>query len=84
MCVCVCVRVCPKSSLEKEDPAAIFLPHLMFSQLGEHYPNFFHEAFSLGKGKLEDFWKGVAAIGDDRLAGHPMCLEKHWKQKTIP
>ena len=83
-CVCVCVCVCPKSSLEKGDQAAIFLPHLMFSHLGEHYPNFFHEAFSLGKGKLEDFWKGVAATGDDRLAGHPMCLEKHWKQKTIP
>ena len=59
--------VCPKTSLEKEDLAACFLPHLMFSHLGEHYPIFFHEAFSLGKGKLENFWQGVAKTGDDRL-----------------
>ena len=73
--------VCPKTSLEKEDHAACFLPHLMFSHLGEHYPTFFHEAFSLGKDKLANFWNGVAKTGDDRL---PKCLEKHWKQKTIP
>ena len=66
--------VCPKTSLEKEDHAACFLPHLMFSHLGEHYPTFFHEAFSLGKDKLENFWNGVAKTGDDRL---PKCLEKH-------
>ena len=26
----------------------------------------------------------MAATGDARLAGHPMWLEEHWKQKTIP
>ena len=74
----------PKSSLEKEEEAAIFLPHLVFSHLGEHYPAFFQQFFSLGKGSLEKFWTGVQKTGDDRLHNHPMCLEKHWKSKTIP
>ena len=78
----VCID--PKTSLEKEEHASIFLPHLKFASLGTHYPAFFHEQFSLGKGSLEKFWAGVEASGDDRLQGHPMCLEKHWREKTIP
>ena len=79
----------PKTSLEKEEQAFCFLPHLIFSSLGESYPEFFHEVFSLGKGSLgkgdlEKFWTGVEKVGDDRIKNHPMCLEKHWKEKTIP
>ena len=74
----------PKTSLEKEDWASIFLPHLQFAHLGEHYPMFFQKAFCLGKGDLEKFWGGVEKVKDDRLKGHPMCLEKHWKTKVVP
>lgn len=74
----------PKTSLEKEDWAAVFLPHLQFAHLGEYYPQFFHATFALGHGKLEKFWTGVQKLKDDRLEGHPMCLEKHWKSKVIP
>lgn len=74
----------PKTSLEKEDSASIFLPHQVFAQLGEHYPAFFQEQFGLGKDKLSEFWSYVQKVGDDRLENHPMCLEKHWKDKCIP
>jgi len=73
-----------KTSLEKLDQAAVMLPHLHFAALAEHYPMFCQEAFSLGKGSLEKFWEGVWKVGGGRLEGNPMCLEKHWKQKSIP
>ena len=74
----------PKTSLEKEDMASVFLPHLQFYMLAEHYPSYFHELFSLGKGDLEKFWAGVEKSGDDKIINHPMCLEKHWRETTIP
>ena len=73
----------PKTSLEKEEQASCFLPHMMFSSLVDSYHHIFEETF--GKGKdLEKFWSGVEQSGDDKLTGHPMYLEKHWKEKTIP
>ena len=74
----------PKSSLEKEDWASLFLPHLLFAHLGEHYPMFFQKAFCLGKDNLQKFWAGVEKVGDDRIWDHPMCLEKHWRDRVIP
>ena len=74
----------PKTSLEKVELASVYLPHLQFAHLGEHYPEFFKETFHLGKGDLEKFWKGVQTTKDDRLEGHPMCLEKHWQLHSIP
>lgn len=74
----------PKTSLEKEDMAPIFLPHLVFSSLSEHHPQVCHDLFNLGKGNLEKFWKGVADSGDDKLVDHPMCLEKHWQSRAVP
>ena len=74
----------PKTSLEKEDMASVFLPHLQFYMLAEHYPSYFHELFSLGKGDLEKFWAGVEKSGDDKIINHPMCLEKPWRETTIP
>ena len=75
----------PKTSLEKEDWAAVFLPHLQFAHLGEHYPEFFEKAFCCAKGSLERFRTGVQKVKDDRLVGHPMCLEKHtWKKRVVP
>ena len=74
----------PKTSLEKDELASIYLPHLMFSHLGNNYPNFFKEEFGLGKGQLETFWTGVQKVEDDRLENHPMSLEKDWKERCIP
>ena len=39
----------PKTSLEKVELASVYLPHLQFAHLGEHYPEFFKETFHLGK-----------------------------------
>ena len=73
----------PKTSLEKVKQASCFLPHMRFSSLVGSYHHIFDETF--GKGKdLEKFWSGVEQSGDDKLTGHPVCLEKHWKEKTIP
>lgn len=72
-----------KTSLEKEDWAAVSLPHLQFAHLGEHYPDFFNKTFCCAKGSMEKFWTGVQKVKDDRLAGHPICLEKHWKAKVV-
>ena len=74
----------PKTSLGKEEFASIYLPHLMFSHLGNHYPTFFKEEFGLGKGKLQKFWRGVQQVEDDRLESHPMSLEKDWEERCIP
>jgi hypothetical protein len=35
--------------LEKVELASVYLPHLQFAHLGEHYPEFFKETFHLGK-----------------------------------
>ena len=64
----------PKTSVEKVELASVYLPHLQFAHLGEHYPEFFKEFFHVGKGDLEKFWKGVQTTKDDRLEGHPMRL----------
>ena len=74
----------PKTSLEKEDGAGLFLPHLLFSHLGEKHPEFFEQVFCLTDSSLEKFWSAVEAVEDDRIVGHPMCLEKHWNKKNIP
>ena len=74
----------PKTSLEKGDGAGLFLPHLLFSHLGENYFEFFEQVFCLTDSSLEKFWSAVEAVEDDRIVGHPMCLEKHWKKKNIP
>lgn len=74
----------PKTSKETLEKVSIFLPHMMFSLLGHHYPEVFSHLFSFGKGKLASFWQGVAKTGDDKLAGHPMSLEKDWENLNIP
>ena len=67
----------PKTSLEKEDWASIFLLHLQFAHLGEHYPMFFQKAFCLGKGDLEKFWGGVEKVKDDRLMAIKKVILNH-------
>ncbi|CAE7455722.1 unnamed protein product [Symbiodinium sp. CCMP2592] len=71
-----------KLSVEKDEEAQVFLPHLVFANLGANYPEFFKKTFncdSLGK-----FWKQVEKSGDSKLNAHPMTLEKDWREKTVP
>ena len=44
----------------------------------------FSQLFGFGKGQLAEFWEQITQSGDEKLKGHPMCLEKHWHSKTIP
>ena len=74
----------PKTSKEALEKASIFLPHLMFSEIGRNYPKIFCQLFSFGKGKLVEFWKGVAATGDEKPRGHPITKEKDWEELCIP
>jgi len=74
----------PKTSKPALENASIFLPHLMFSKLGENYPALFYNLFSFGKGNLADFWKGVAKSQDDKLYGHPMKTTAGWQDSCTP
>ena len=74
----------PKTSKDALEKASVFLPHMMFSKLGHNYPTVFYQLFSFGKGKLREFWEGVAKTGDDKLIDHPMALEKGWEDLNIP
>ena len=77
----------PTTSLEKDELASIYLPHLMFSHWGNNYPNFFKEEFGLGKGQLETFWTGVQKVVQkvEFIAGEPsvsrgdtLDLDRSW------
>ena len=70
----------PKTGQEVLEKASIFLPHMMFSNLGQNYPEVFMDLFSLGKGQLKDFWQGAKKTNDDKLKNHPMSLEKDWQK----
>ena len=71
-----------KTSLEKEEEAHVFLPHMVFSRLGEFYPAFFAKTM-----ELENFgksWNAVEKSCDPKLSHHSMTLEKDWKRKNVP
>ena len=81
----------PKTSLHSVEDASLFLPHMLFSDLAHHHPEQFHTMFGLDK--LNDFWLEVEKSKDDRLLGHPICLDKRQglvkrsvqqKESTIP
>ena len=75
----------PKTSKKVEEAASILLPHMLFWQVATMYPDKFHELFATED--LESFWKGVERSKDDRLIGHPICIDKMHvlsKDKTIP
>ena len=71
-----------KTSLEKEEEAHVFLPHMLFSRLGEFYPAFFAKTMELEN--LEKFWNAVEKTCDPKLSHHPMTLEKDWKRRNVP
>ena len=81
----------PKTSLHSVEDASLFLPHMLFSDLAHHHPEQFQTMFGLDK--LKDFWLEVEKSEDDRLLGHPICLDKRQglvkrsvqqKESTIP
>ena len=72
----------PKTSLEEETTASMFLPHMLFANLAKGYADKFSALFSTEC--LEQFWKGAEQTGDDRLRGHPITLKKDWRKTAIP
>lgn len=64
----------PKSGKETQADASLLLPHLMFWQLGLNHPVHFEKMFGIHE--LEAFWDHVEHCGDERLHGHPICLDK--------
>ena len=70
----------PKSSLEEDVFASVFLPHIMFASLAG-YAVQFAKLFSTQH--LHAFWDACEKTGHDRLRGHPMKKKRDWKQKTI-
>ena len=72
-----------KPNTDPEEKAGVLLPHLMFSQLHEHYPFVFEEVF--GCQQCEQFWESVEKSGDDKLIP-PLALDKRVQNptQTIP
>ena len=64
----------PKTSKLGTETAALFLPHMLFSDLALNYKEQFHKMFATEQ--LEQFWANVRAVKDQRLTGHPITLDK--------
>ena len=76
----VTVRCLNTKTLKKgEDTAAVFLPHMMFSQLAT-LENF-NKLFPLES--LERFWTLAEKTEDERFLHHPMKV-RNWKKFTVP
>ena len=73
-----------KDNNVKEEDASVFLPHLLFWKIGKTCPALFQKLWGLGKDCLQNFWKTLEKVKDEKLTGHPMTLEKDWKNTTIP
>ena len=58
----------PKTNKDSTEDAGIMLPHMVFSTLATGYPAIFE---SFGLEKLQAFWDGALATGDDRLKNVP-------------
>ena len=74
----------PKSGTKDSAQAAMMLPHVVFAELGQFYPDEFHAVFATSG--LASFWDGVEGVQDDRLDMHPIALDKRVQKKdrTIP
>ena len=64
----------PKTSKVGVETASLYLPHMLFADLATSYPEQFDKNF--GCSELAGFWKNVEAVKDERLQGHPICLDK--------
>ena len=73
-----------KDNNVKEEDASVFLPHLLFWKIGKTCPALFQKLWGLGKDCLQNFWKTLEKVKEEKLTGHPMTLEKDWKNTTIP
>ena len=72
----------PKTSEEVPEQAAIFLPHMMFANLGAYSYEHFSNMFCLNK--LQSFWLSALATRDDRFHQHPMMASPDWQEKCVP
>ena len=71
----------PKTNKDSTEDAGIMLPHMVFSTLATGYPAIFE---SFGLEKLQAFWDGALATGDDRLENVPALIGRDWKRKVVP
>ena len=71
----------PKTNKDSTEDAGIMLPHMVFSTLATGYPAIFE---SFGLEKLQAFWDGALATGDDRLENVPALKGRDWKRKVVP
>lgn len=63
----------PNSRKTTQEEAAVFLPHLVFSNLAEHYHQAFESLFCFADSQI--FWKNVEHLKDPRLVP-PIALDK--------
>ena len=63
----------------KED-AMLYLPHLMFSKLAQHYPSEFEKLFCFKE--TAAFWQGMEKVRDPKLAPPLTTLDKRVIQPT--
>lgn len=76
----VCID--PKSSQEEVVQTCMYLPHLMFANLGKYSHQQFAALFSIDS--LEQFWTNTQRLNDDRLFAHPILEAADWKTRCIP
>ena len=55
----------PKTQRECKEEVALLLPHMLLSNLSEHYPDIFEDLFCVSD--CLGFWKNVVATKDPRL-----------------
>jgi hypothetical protein len=60
----------------------MFLPHMMFANLGQYSHEQFSSMFCLAR--LESLWLSALATDDDRFHNHPILSTPDWQTKCIP
>ena len=63
-----------------KEGAMLYLPHLMFSKLAQHYPSEFEKLFCFKE--TAAFWQGVEKVRDPKLAPPLTTLDKRVIQPT--
>ena len=71
----------PSSGEYAQEQAYMFLPHEVFSALGNHYPEEFVAMFNTAE--TPKFWQGLSQR-DPRLYRHPLLQCDSWQFKHIP
>ena len=76
----------PMMTLSQEFVAAadqnIFLPHVLFSDLYNHYPNAWRDRICPSMEKLNEFWSEME--GCPQLRDHPITQLENYQSRAIP